>query len=169
VLAIQPKSSRPKRPTFSLEKKIGPGRHHFSILVYNLNRGEEEYLELKPNFHRKYPSKRLFREGWNRLVRPLRDASSALCWRARRVLKRAHITPLETRYVTTMTVYDSVTKQVRFQRHVVAVKLSDAEFRNLLDDGFLRPLYKGSLDVPMSARYAVLEEIVTVKKRFALG
>jgi hypothetical protein len=118
---------RTTRPTFRILEKIGPGRQHFSILIYRKAGATEEYLEINPKFHGQYPSRLLFRGGWNRLVRPYRDAAAALEWRARKVLGRAQIKPIDFKYLTTMSVYNQQTRAVRFQRHIVAVKLVDQD------------------------------------------
>lgn len=121
---------------------LSPGNHHFSIVVYRSHNNEERYYELKPKYHGQHPSSKFFKVLWDWFVRPTHNVSAAVIWRAKKVLARSNIAPLESKYMTTAVMSSTKTRPSRF-RHVVGVKLTDGDFQSLKQSGMLRELYRG--------------------------
>ncbi len=126
--------------TFSpklISGKISAGRHHFSFLVYHGN----DVYEIKPLYHKTFPSSAAFNFWWNNVVRRAYRAQDALSIRARAVVRRADIVPLEVKYITTVVVSASG-GDVRFNRHVVGMRLNEFEFAFLRDENYLKLLHR---------------------------
>lgn len=113
-----------------LTKKLPDVQHHFSILIYN----DGTYYELKPGYHRKYPSTTAYKKWWEFRFRRVALASDAVQARALSVLRRSKVKPYECLYMTT-----AILSPNRM-RHVCAVRLHSGDFAKLRGMDVLRPL-----------------------------
>jgi hypothetical protein len=106
-------------------------KHLFSTLVFH----EGTYYEIKATYHRKYPSKVMYKRWWELKHRRRSEARQALEAHSMDVLRRSGVKPYSFRYMTTVDRPNN-----RF-RHVSAVKVDDEDLKKLLQMNALRRLH----------------------------
>lgn len=138
-----------------LKGRLPAGYHHFTILVCEQSANDEvRYFELKPKYFGKHSAKPAFKLYWSHVVRVAVDVSLAVTWRAKKILARAHIKPLEAKYMTTAVMLSKDNSTIRY-RHVVGVKLTSMDLNRLKSEGMLRELYRGDASAKDKLRDAL--------------